>query len=187
MSTKSCRQTNRTMSTKSCRNTSHSTLSSLMLLLIAVNVLSVLENIRSAWAVVQGNVAIICSSEEIAGKLVLQASKAVRAVCGFSSALLHCKCHRLYSALAVALGSVSKSKYKSNTSYCNGLKSFSQSLVMFVFAGISIPNLAARFYFSPNRNRESRTTASRAGKNTLSLKQRTSVDVLNILYLEDCF
>ena len=75
-----------------------------MLLLIAVNVLFVFENIRSAWVVVQGNVAIICSSEEIAGTLVL---KAVRAVGGFSSALLHCKCHSLYSALTVAMGSVS--------------------------------------------------------------------------------
>ena len=74
-----------------------------MLLLIAVNVLSVLENIRSAWAVVQDNVAIICSSEEIAGKLVLQASKAVRAVYGFSSVLFHCKCHSLYPDLTVAM------------------------------------------------------------------------------------
>ena len=124
--------------------------------------------------------AIICSSEEIAGKLVLQASKAVRAVCGFSSALLHCKCHSLYFALTVAMGSVSKSKYKSS-----GLKSFSQSLVM--FAGNSILNLAARFCSSPNRNHKSITTASRVGKNTLSLKQRTSVYVLNILYPKDCF
>ena len=148
-----------------------------MLLLVAVNVLSVLENIRSAWAVVQGKMAIIYSSEEIAGKL--------RAVCGFSSVLLYCKCHSLYSALTVAMGSVSKSKYKSNTSCCSSLKSFSQSLVM--FAGISIPNLAARFCSLPNRNRKSITTVSRAGKNTLSLKQRTSIYVLNILYPEDCF
>ena len=56
-----------------CSSTSDSTLSSLMLLLIAVNVLSVLENIRSAWAVVQGNVAIICSSEEICRKYWCQA------------------------------------------------------------------------------------------------------------------
>ena len=156
-----------------------------MLLLIAVNVLSVLENIRFAWAVVQSNVAIICNSEEIAGKLVLQASKVVRAVCGFSLALLHYKCHSLYSALTVAMGSGSKSKNKSKTSCCRGLKSFSQLLVL--FARISIPNLAARFCSSPNRNRKSITTASRAGKNTLSLKQRTSVYVLNILYPEDCF